>query len=123
MNEKDTIIPVEVYYEWKPRVCNGMGHSAVNYVKPVGRKEWKPKGIVNELKKPPDVSEVPEKQDEFTKVRNPSRRILTILKATNTQNVFDVLNDNTQVVVICDIVCDQSNQGVVRGSPPPSGYK
>lgn len=129
INEHDKVVPVEMVHEWRHvvcEICQGMRHEPKDCDKQ-SKKVWMPKVNQPVVQVNAETIEVIEEQEnevdqEFRQVRNPARRILTSPRPTNTQNAYDVLNDQVAVVVVGEVECSQKEAGKLGGCHPPKDH-
>lgn len=109
----------EIFYEWKPTVCNvchTLGHATVDCHKAVVKKEWRPKAaeVVTQNKVDEDLIVV-----GITQGQQMSRRSSSPGKEVKVGNSFATLSVDDEEIVIGDVVCERR---IMDGGDPPDGH-
>ena len=95
--------------------CKIVGHATVDCRKTVNRQEWRQKDPPGEQHQ--KEGGVQEKDQEFQRVKNPARRLISSPAQVDTMNEFQQLTEETDVVVQCAKV----NVIDTGGGAPPDG--
>ena len=121
INEKDQLTKVKVDYEWKPilcQTCKGLGHNTNECRKNVCIQEWRQKVTNVEVAHKNDGT-VKELEQDFQRVRNPARRLISSPAPVGTQNEFTPLKETVTEVVVGFVQCTKVNNHDKGGSIPP----